>query len=101
MMTVCLLFTFTPLPLKAITSTIPTTTTTTPPTESTAATTLLIARLNEIKAMDKSNLKASEKKQLRKETRSIKRELRKSSGGIYLSVGAVIVILLLLVLLLK
>ena len=99
-MTACLLFTFTPMPLKAITATIPTTTSTTPPIESAAAT-ALIARLGEIKAMDKTNLKASEKKELRKETRSIKRELKRLSGGVYFSVGAIIVILILLILLLK
>ena len=99
-MTACLLFTFTPMPLKAITATIPTTTATTPPIESAAAN-ALIARLGEIKAMDKTNLKASEKKELRKETRSIKRELKRLSGGVYFSVGAIIVILILLILLLK
>lgn len=100
-MTACLLFTFTPMPLKAITATIPNTTaTTTPPIESAAAN-ALIARLGEIKAMDKTNLNASEKKELRKETRSIKRELKRLSGGVYFSVGAIIVILILLILLLK
>ena len=101
LMTACLLFAFTPMPLKAITATMPnTTTTTTPPIESAAAT-ALIARLSEIKAMDKTNLTASEKKQLRQETRSIKRELKRLSGGAYFSVGAIIIILILLILLLK
>ncbi len=101
-MTVCLLFTFSPMPLKAITASAPNTTATaaTPPTESDVATALM-TRLGEIKAMDKSNLKASEKKQLRKETRSIKRELKRLSGGAYFSIGAIIVILILLLLLIK
>jgi hypothetical protein len=55
------------------------------------------ARINEIKTMDKSKLNASEKKQLRKELRSMKRAL---TGGVYLSAGAIILIVLLIVLLL-
>jgi hypothetical protein len=57
-------------------------------------------RLIEIKAMDKSNLKASEKKALRKEVREMKKEDRANGGGIYISIGSVIVILLLLIILL-
>ncbi len=60
----------------------------------------LLGRLDEIKTMDKSHLSASEKKQLRKETRSIKKHLSDIGGGVYLSVGAIIIIILLLVLLL-
>ncbi len=59
----------------------------------------LITRLNEINSMDKSNLSSSEKKQLRKETRQIKHSLKAISGGVYLSAGALIIIVLLLVLL--
>lgn len=58
----------------------------------------LLYRLDEIKAMDKSKLTAPEKKQLRKEVRSTKKELNELGGGLYISVGAIIVILLLLVL---
>jgi len=57
-------------------------------------------RLNEINDMDKSALTASERRELRKEVRSIKEELAQISGGVYLSIGAIIVILLLLILLL-
>lgn len=60
----------------------------------------LVARLDEIKAMDKSTLSFNEKRQLRKETRSIKQELAVTNGGVYLSVGAIIIIVLLLILLL-
>jgi hypothetical protein len=56
--------------------------------------------LNEIKAMDKSDMTSSEKKALRKEVKVIKSSLRDSNSGIYLSVGAVIIIILLLILLL-
>jgi len=57
-------------------------------------------RLEEIKAMDKSELSSSEKKELRKEVKSIKSELRSNGKGIYLSIGAIIIIILLLILLL-
>jgi hypothetical protein len=60
----------------------------------------LITRVNEIKDMDKSGLSAAEKKDLRKELRTLKKEVRKSSNGIYLSVGAIIIVILLLILLL-
>ena len=55
-------------------------------------------RLIEIRKMDKTNLTSTEKKELRKEVKNIRQEAR--SGGIYLSVGAVIIIILLLILLL-
>jgi hypothetical protein len=57
-------------------------------------------RLEEIKAMDKSSMTSVEKKELRKEVRTIKATLRSSNSGIYLSVGAIIIIILLLILLL-
>jgi len=60
----------------------------------------LLARLNEINMLDKSNLTSSEKKELRIETRSIKKALKANNGGVYLSVGAIIIIILLLILLL-
>jgi hypothetical protein len=57
-----------------------------------------INRLEEIKAMDKSDLNSTEKKELRKEVRAIKKSLRANKNGVYLSVGAVIIIILLLLL---
>lgn len=60
----------------------------------------LSLRLNEINEMDKTDLKFSEKKELRKEVRSIKNELKETPGGIYISVGGVIIIILLLIILL-
>jgi hypothetical protein len=60
----------------------------------------LMARLKEIKEIDKSNLTSSEKKELRKELREMKREVKKETKGVYLSVGAIIIIILLLILLL-
>lgn len=61
---------------------------------------LLLFRLNEIKTMDKSTLTTYERNKLRKEVRVIKKELVRSSGGIYLSVGAILLIILLLIILL-
>jgi hypothetical protein len=61
---------------------------------------VMLNRLEEIKAMDKSEMKASEKKELRKEVRTIKANLAASNNGVYLSVGAIIIIILLLILIL-
>lgn len=57
-------------------------------------------RLEEIKGLDKSTLSKHEKKALRREVREIKKELAAISGGVYLSIGAIILIALLLILLL-
>lgn len=64
-------------------------------------------RLNEIKAMDTKVLSSAEKKELRKEVRGIKSDLKANNesasvnnSGVYVSVGAAIVIVLLLILLL-
>lgn len=65
-----------------------------------AAVQLKLDRLEEIKAMDKSDLSRSEKKELRKEVKEIKAELKSTGNGVYLSVGAIIIIILLLILLL-
>jgi len=59
-----------------------------------------LARLLEIKNMNKENLSRSEKKELRKEVKQIRKELKANQNGIYLSVGAIIIIVLLLILLL-
>ena len=71
---------------------------------------VLVARVEAIKAMDFSTLSSSEKKELRKELRAIKSDLKESNkkdvvatsgnGGVYLSVGAIIIVILLLILLL-
>ncbi len=60
----------------------------------------LLQRLEEIKGMDKSELTKLEKKGLRKEVKEIKKEMKAISGGVYLSVGAIIIIVLLLILIL-
>lgn len=56
-------------------------------------------RLEEIKAIDKSSLTKDQKKALRGEVKQIKKDMKAISGGIYLSVGAVILIVLLIILL--
>jgi hypothetical protein len=58
----------------------------------------LLQRLEDIRSMDKSELTSLEKKNLRKEVKEIKKEMKKISGGIYLSVGAIIILLLILLL---
>ena len=60
----------------------------------------LESRLDEIRSLDKRTLSISEKRKLRREVKEIKKELAAMSGGIYLSVGAIILIALLLILLL-
>lgn len=60
----------------------------------------LTLRLEEIKAMDKTELSRAERKQLRREVRDIRQRLGEIGGGVYLSVAAIIIIVLLLILLL-
>ena len=55
-------------------------------------------RVQEIKTMDRSNLSRAERKDLRKELQEMKKEAKALSGGVYLSVGAIIIIILLLIL---
>lgn len=60
----------------------------------------ITSRVEEIRKMDKSNLTRAEKKALRAELRQMKEQARAMSGGVYLSVGAIIIIILLLILIL-
>ncbi len=71
---------------------------------------VLAARVEAIKAMDFSTLNASERKELRKELRTIKTDLKKSNkhdvvvtnghGGLYLTVGGLLLVILILILIL-
>jgi hypothetical protein len=99
LMATLLSMTFLPLQSNAAPTSEPTSTEAPKPAESAEARTLEL-RLIEIKAMDKSEMKSSEKKNLRKEVKSINHKLREASGGVYLSVGALILIVILLVVLL-
>nr|WP_315188111.1 hypothetical protein [uncultured Flavobacterium sp.] len=87
------------VPTQAWATEKPITTTTENPKEIPAEVKVLLNRLEEIKAMDKSELKSSERKELRKEVRKINAELRSTGNGIYISVGAIIIILLLIIIL--
>lgn len=70
-------------------------------TENTEARALALqSRLSEIKALDDTSLSKAEKKALRREVKEIKKEMAALSGGVYLSVGAILLIALLLILLL-
>ncbi len=61
---------------------------------------VMLARIDAIKAMDKSDMTRAEKKELRKEVRTIKSNMADLGGGVYLSAGGIIIILLILILLL-
>lgn len=76
------------------------TTVTTTTKEMPAEVKVMFNRLEEIKAMDKSSLTSVERKALRKEVRAIKANLQATGNGVYFSVGAIIIILLILILIL-
>ena len=61
------------------------------------------ARVKEIKAMDKSKMTKEERKALRMELKSMNKEAHAMgyTGGVYISVGALIIIILLLILILR
>lgn len=69
------------------------------PSEIPAEIEVMLNRLEEIKDMDKSDLDRFEKKALRKEVRAIKAQVRSTGNGIYITSGALIIILLLIILL--
>jgi hypothetical protein len=50
--------------------------------------------------MDKSDLTTKERKELRKELRSIKENVRRDGGYIYIGAGTLLVVILLVILLL-
>jgi hypothetical protein len=61
---------------------------------------MLVDRLEEIKTMDRSMMDRAEKKELRSEVREIKEEIKRDGGGVYLSIGALLLVIVLLILLL-
>jgi len=97
-MTVCLLMTFSMNEVKAINSQSKIAIATDRAPQS-AEVQAMMDRLEQIKAMDLSGMTTVEKRELRKEVRAIKHDMRAVSG-IYLSIGALIIIILLLILLL-
>lgn len=56
-------------------------------------------RLKAIKDMDKSDMSRAERKELRKEVKEIKTTMKALSGGVYLSIGAILLIILLILIL--
>jgi hypothetical protein len=90
---------FVPLQLKAVTPEEPSSIPAPKPVDS-AEVKIMLLRLDEIKAADMSKMKSEEKKELRKEVKSIKHNLREVGGGVYLSVAAIVLIIVLLVVLL-
>lgn len=60
----------------------------------------MINRLEEIKAMDLKNMPRSEKRKYAKEVKQIQKKMNALSGGVYISAGAVLIILILLLILL-
>lgn len=56
-------------------------------------------RLEEIKKMDFQSMSKAEKKDVREEMKEMKAEARATGNGVYLSIGALILIVLLLILL--
>ena len=91
--------TFLPLQSFAATTEEPTSIPATKPAESAEAKALEL-RLNEINSMDKTKLKSEDKKNLRKEVKSIKHNLKAIGSGVYLSGAAIILIVILLIVLL-
>jgi hypothetical protein len=57
-------------------------------------------RLEEIKAMDLENMPRSEKRKYAKEVKQIQKKMNAVGGGVYISAGALLVILILLIVLL-
>ncbi|MBN3581645.1 hypothetical protein JYB64_04550 [Algoriphagus aestuarii] len=57
------------------------------------------ARLDEIKAMDFKSMTKEEKKEVRNELKDMRVEAKAAGNGIYISVGAIIIILLLIIIL--
>lgn len=59
----------------------------------------LTKRVEEIRDMDKSNMTAKEKRELRKELKATKENIRRDGGYIYIGTGTLILILIILLIL--
>ena len=55
-------------------------------------------RVEEIRSMDKSEMTVSEKRELRKESKGLKENVRRSGEVIYISGGTILLIILIIVL---
>jgi hypothetical protein len=58
----------------------------------------LTKRVEEIRSIDKSDMTVSEKRELRKEVKGIKENVRKNGTVIYISGGTLLLILLIIIL---
>lgn len=97
-MTICLLFTFCFNEVKAVNSNPNPVIVADRPTQAEEVQAMK-DRLEQIKAMDMRLLTLEQRKELRNEVRAIKQEM-KAVTGIYVSIGALIIIILLLILIL-
>jgi len=61
---------------------------------------VLLARLAEIKEMDKSDMTREEKRALRTETNNINAQMSSLGGGVYITAGGLLLILIIVLLLL-
>jgi hypothetical protein len=61
---------------------------------------VMLQRLETIKEMNVQSMSSVEKKELKNEVQTIHKNLKALDGGIYLSVGAIIVILLIILIIL-
>ena len=59
----------------------------------------LTRRVEEIRDMDKTVMTAKEKKEIRKELKGIKENVRRDNGAIYIGTGTLILIIILVILL--
>ncbi len=67
----------------------------------TAVVNTLTARLDELSLIDKASLRPAERREMRREVRSINKQLNAiNNGGVYISVGTLLLIIILLVILL-
>lgn len=66
---------------------------------SAAELTTLTARVDEIRNMDRSNMTVTEKRELRKELRGIKENVRKDGGVIYIGGGTLLLVIILILIL--
>ncbi len=60
---------------------------------------MLNLRVEEIRDMDKSELTGLEKRELRNELKTIKKDLRQSNGAVYIGTGTLLLIIILIILL--
>lgn len=90
------LLTFIPVQLKATTEKVPVTATDTKKVVTPEAK-ALIAKLEDFKKLDRSTMSPDEKKSMRNEVRTTKNRLHEIGGGVYISAGALIIILLVLI----